>query len=309
MAKLGTAQDRQALLANQINTAIKQVRPGLRLEIIAYSYTSSPPAVTLDPDIIVDYCPINQSFEKQIYDGASSNNAEYAEEIKFWRKQFAGSIGVYSYYRKYAWRSEPNVIPHYIQKDMQWYSKISLDGISTMAEPGDWFTYELNHYTLGPLSWNPNVSVDSLADKFYKGRYAGAANTAKAAYATLENVVPLYGSIPFTSLKPYKETSQAKKKIEEQMNTIQKESVSITDKTVKTNLLRLFMMFQYVHLDLQIQELKVQSKPKDEIIEKIKELVTFIEKNLNKGLFILTGDDDLARFTKKYGLTNQSLLD
>ncbi len=64
-----------------------------------------------------------------------------------------------------------------------------------------------------------------------------------------------------------------------------------------------------VLLDLQIQELKVQSKPKDEIIEKIKELVTFIEKNLDKGLFILTGDNDLARFTKKYGLTNQSLLD
>ncbi len=138
---------------------------------------------------------------------------------------------------------------------------------------------------------------------------AGAATTAEAAYAALENVVPLYGSIPFNSLKPYKEISQARKKIEEQMNAIQKASVSITDKTVKSNLQRLLMMLQYVYLDLQIQELKVQAKPKDEIIEKIKELVNFMETNLDKGLFILTGDNDLARFTKKYGLTNQSLLD
>ncbi len=64
-------------------------------------------------------------------------------------------------------------------------------------------------------------------------------------------------------------------------------------------------MFQYVYLDLQIQELKIQSKPKDEIVEKIKELLTFMEKNLAKGLFILTGGNDLVRFTKKYGLTNQ----
>lgn len=133
MEKYGSPQDRQAYFANKVEKEIHKIRPDIILEIIAYSFTLSVPLkVPLSKTIQVDFCPINQSFEKQIYDKSSVRNNGYAEELKKWRANFYGDLGLYSYYRKYAWRSAPVVIPHYIQNDMQWYAKLSLQAYQPM---------------------------------------------------------------------------------------------------------------------------------------------------------------------------------
>ncbi|MDQ3683430.1 MAG: DUF4838 domain-containing protein [Bacteroidota bacterium] len=310
MEKYGVPQDRQAAFANKVEAEIHKVRPDIILELIAYSFTLSVPLkVPLSKTIQVDFCPINQSFEKQIYDKSSVRNNEYAEELKKWRKIFSGDIGLYSYYRKYAWRSAPVVIPHYIQNDMQWYAGFPLQGISTYAEPGDWFTYELNHYVLAQVSWNPKVDVDSLRQLFFAGRYGANHRLAQEAYNALEQITPLYGSIPFTSLKSKNEINKANKKVEEQISFIEVVQKKENDKTVSRNHERLLLMLKYLNMDLSIQSSLAEKKSKDLAIEQIKDLLAFLQANLDKGVFILTGDNDLARFTKKYGLTNQSLLD
>lgn len=68
-------------------------------------------------------------------------------------------------------------------------------------------------------------------------------------------------------------------------------------------------MLKYLEMDLDIQSSLSSNRSKEIILEQIKSLLTFLQTNIDKGVFILTGDNDLARFTKKYGLTNQSLLD
>jgi hypothetical protein len=263
----------------------------------------------LSKTIQVDFCPINQSFEKQIYDKNSARNNEYAEELKKWRTNFSGDIGLYSYYRKYAWRSAPVVIPHYIQKDMQWYAGLPLQGISTYAEPGDWFTYELNHFILAQVSWNPSADVDSLRQLFFAGRYGTNQRLTQAAYTALEQITPLYGRIPFTALKSKNEIDKANKKVEEQISFIEAVQKNENDKTVSGNLERLLLMLKYLNMDLSIQSSIAAKASNDLITEQIKDLLFFLQANLDRGVFILTGDNDLARFTKKYGLTNQSLLD
>ena len=310
MEKYGTPQDRQAAFANKVEAEIHKVRPDIILELIAYSFTLSVPLkVPLSKTIQVDFCPINQSFEKQIYDKSSVRNNEYAKELKKWRANFSGDIGLYSYYRKYAWRSAPVVIPQYIQKDMQWYADLPLQGISTYAEPGDWFTYELNHFILAQVSWNPNVGVDSLRHLFFAGRFGANQKMAQAAYGVLEQITPLYGSIPFTSLKSKNEIDKANKEVQEQVSFIEAVQKKENDKTVSGNLERLLLMLKYLHMDLSIQSSISAKASNDLITEQIKGLLLFLQANLDKGVFILTGDNDLARFTKKYGLTNQSLLD
>lgn len=310
MEKYGTPQDRQATFANKVEVAIHKIRPDIILELIAYSYTLSVPLkVPLSKTIQVDFCPINQCFEKQIYDKSSVRNNEYTDELKKWRTNFSGDIGLYSYYRKYAWRSAPIVIPHYIQHDMQWYAKLSLQGISTYAEPGDWFTYELNHFILGHVSWNPNVNIDSLSKLFFVGRYTTNWKIAQTAYHALEQITPLYGSIPFTSLKSKEEIDMANVKIAQHISSIETAQKNEKDKVVSGNLSRLLLMLKYLEKDLSIQSSLAAKTPKEVVLEQIKDLLAFLQVNIDKGLFILTGDNDLARFTKKYGLTNQSLLD
>lgn len=310
MEKYGTPQDRQAAFANKAEAAIHKVRPDIILELIAYSFTLSVPLkVPLSKTIQVDFCPINQSFEKQIYDKSSATNNEYAEELKKWPANFSGDIGVYSYYRKYAWRSAPVVIPNYIQHDMQWYAKLPLQGISTYAEPGDWFTYELNHFVLGHVSWSPNINVDSLSRLFFAGRYGMNRKIAQTAYHALEQISPLYGSIPFTTLKPKEEIDAANKKIKALISAIEAAQKKENNKTVSGNLLRLLLMLKYLQMDLTIQSSLAAKKSKEVVVEQIQNLLSFLQSNINEGVFILTGDNDLARFTKKYGLTSQSLLD
>ncbi len=307
----GEPQDRQALLANQVDSAIKTVRKELRLQVIAYSHALSPPGkVTLNPDIIVDVCPIDQQFEFQIYDTSSENNSAYVKEIKAWRDKFPGDLGIYSYYRKYAWRSAPNVIPDYIRRDMHWYAGIPVQGISSYAEPGDWFTYELNHYTLGHVAWNPDANVDSLASGFFRARYGSQWETAAEAYAQLQQIVPVYGSLPFTILKSKEKIGEALQTIRNQQSALSNAQSEMSgDPVVSANLSRLLLMYGYAVRDLEIQYARASGTAATIIHEQIRDLLTFLEKNLNEGVFLLTGNNDFARFTKKYGLTHQSLLD
>ena len=306
----GTAQDRQIRLTNKVNAAVKKAGLNVKIEIIAYSFALFPSEKeVLDRDVLVEICPINQSFEYQINDPSAPTNAEYVNAMLAWRKSFPGNISFYSYYRKQAWRSLANIIPHYLQKDMQWIESVPMSGISCYAEQGDWFTYELNHYTLAKLAWEPDINVDSLSAIFYKNRYGQDWQTARNAYQLIEKTVPVYGSIPFSTLKPAAEIKQAQNSVNTEIARLKKARDMSTDPIMKANFERLLLVFEYVRFDLDIQYSRASLIPNEEVFVQVRKLVDFLEANKGKGVIILTGNNDYARFTKKYGLTNQSLLD
>jgi alpha-glucuronidase len=103
--------------------------------------------------------------------------------------------------RKYAWNSLPNIIPHYIQEDLRWYRVVGVAGVSTYAEPGDWFTYELSHCVLGRLAWDPDTKVGAVIDEFCTARYGPEAALAREVFAGLESIVRHACSLPGTRLK------------------------------------------------------------------------------------------------------------
>src|SRR5262249_55120136 len=120
--KLGSPSQRHAILVAQISQALQNELPDVRIECIAYaSYLEPPETVTFDRSVLVDFCPIAQCFEYQINDPASQVNAKYVHALEGWRARFKGEVSIYSYYRKYAWNSLPIIIPHYMQKDLQFY--------------------------------------------------------------------------------------------------------------------------------------------------------------------------------------------
>jgi hypothetical protein len=306
---LHTPEARQAFLANHIDSAIKKDFPSVRLEIIAYDSTLElPKTVQLNKDILVDICPINQNFERQIYDAKAPANAMYAEAIERWDKGFSGDIGLYSYYRKSAWRSLPNVIPHYMQRDMQWYSKIRLKGISCYAYHDDWFTYEINHYILGHLAWNPDVKIDSLIGQFCRDRYGRFRQTARSSYAMLEDVVRREGSITHTTLKPVAQIEKAQADLKNQLSLLQRVSDSAGSFVVSSNLSRLLLMFECASRDLDIQQARAAGASGRIIEQKIDSLLKFLTVNGDKGVFQLKGKSDKLLLMKHYGQTTQSLL-
>lgn len=201
-ALLGAPADRHALLVNQTAQYLRANCPQVKLECLAYlQYTDPPVHTTLDSCVLLDFCPIDQHFEHQIYEKESENNRVYNERLRSWLSKFNGDISVYSYYRKYAWRSLPNIIPHYIQNDLRYYHDIGVNGISVYSEPGDWFTYGLNHYVLGQLAWNPYTNVDSLIQEYCSTLYGEAAPLVKGIYAELAQIVRFGADIRFSQPK------------------------------------------------------------------------------------------------------------
>ena len=293
--KLGEPQDRQALLVNHVNAALKQVS-GPRLEVIAYSRALLPPRnVTLDADVLVDFCPINQSFEDQITEASNERNAEYSEALQAWREQFAGDISLYSYYRKYAWRSMPVVFPEYMQDDIRWYAVLPLQGVSSYAEPGDWATYELNHYMLGRLAWEPEQDVHEHSKQFAQARFGEQWELGLQTYRLLERVVPRYSSIPFTSLKSAPEIERRRGEVVDLMSRLRPAAEQ------SEAMQRLVVALEHVQRDLEIQQMRASDANEADVRAKILELVAFLEQHKESGVVLMRGEDE-GRFLRRYGL-------
>lgn len=299
---IGGPADQQAYLLGKVKAAVAKVRPDIRLEIIAYAKAISPPKTQkMDKSVLVDFCPIQQCFEVQINDPTSEVNANYVKELRAWRKSFDGDISIYSYYRKYAWKSLPNLIPHYMQKDLQFYATIPTQGISSYAEPGDWFTYELNHYVLGNLAWNPSADVDALIKKFAEARYGSQAQMAMDTYATLEDVVRHNCGIPGTILKSVDELNKAQEKLDLAAENLRTAESRTKDPAVARNIGRMLLMIEYARLDIDVRESKAAKAPREETDKLIGKVAAFLKEHGDDGVFVLHNRTESPKILKTYG--------
>jgi hypothetical protein len=300
---LGEPPDRQAILLKQVQGKLQPVRPDLRLEIIAYSsYLEPPKNVAVDKNVLVDFCPISQHFDAQI-DDPTNKNKTYADALHAWRKQFEGDISIYSYYRKYAWDSLPVIIPRYMQKDLQWYAGVPTQGVSVYSEPGDWFTYELNHHVLAALAWDPDADVERLIEKLCAARYGDEASVAKSTLDALEAIVRNYCSVPHVPLKDAAAIAKARAQARELTDNVTAAAGRAKDKDVKRSLERLGLMCTYAHRDLEIQHLRATNAPRERVVEQAKALHAWVESHADAGVFLIKGHRlNQNRMLTRYGV-------
>jgi hypothetical protein len=301
---LGTPSNRQAILIAQVKDYLVKAGLETRIEAIAYAAAVTPPeSAKLIPDLLLDFCPIAQCFEVQINDPSSEQNANYVTQLKGLRAGFTGDISIYSYYRKYAWKSLPNLIPHFMQKDLQFYRTIPTEGISSYAEPGDWFTYELNHYVLGNLAWNTDADVDKLVAKFAEARYGSASKAAIHAYGVLEELVAHYCCLPGSSLKSVDGETKAQEKIVTEMHALEAAKSAVSDAGIKRNIDRLLLTFEYVRLDLDVQKAKAANAPKADEQKAVKTVCDFLHAHDTDGITTSGSRGEYTRLLKTYGVS------
>jgi hypothetical protein len=322
MAALGPAVDRQARLMNLVDSVARRVRPGLKVEIIAYGQVLEPPGaderaaeatalgsvgpaaasaatavgatvfvrgVALSKNILVDFCPINQSFEGPLYDTSLFANAGYFQAAGNWSRRFGGDLALYSYYRKYAWHSLPVVLPHFMQQELRWYRGLGFRGVSTYAEPGDWYTYGLNHYVLAGLAWDVDAPVDMLMDEYLRGVYGDSRGVALTAYRELETGVRQLGSIPYTRMKG--------------AGALDSAITVLTDcrrRVDSAGLTKLGLMLDYAIGDWEILRLRASGSGAAAVEARVAALVGLLEQHANEGLFVLYGKDNLGIFLNHY---------
>ena len=286
----GTPIDRLVSLTNRVQVELEKVRPDVRLEVTAYArYVDPPESQEFRKDVLLDFCPIFQNFETQLDEPGDVNNVHYAAALRGWRQSFDGDICLYSYYRKYAWQSLPVIIPHYMQRDIQWFASLPLQGISTYAEPGDWFTYELNHYVLPRLAWNPQADVDEIVAEFCRTRYGAAAAAAGHALLVMGDIERSCGSVMFTSLKSSAQIRAAQEKLARAVAPVREAAKNPPDSVAAQHLRRLELMCLHAEADLEIQLLRAQDGDAAEIRRAIADLHRFAVEHRDEGVFLVHG--------------------
>lgn len=281
--------DRHIDLVSKTAQFFKNELPDLTLECLAYSrYVAPPKYEILDKNVLLDFCPIGQNFETQIYEDGDDSNKSYKENLLDWLKTFKGDISVYSYYRKYIWFSLPNIIPHYMQKDVKFYKSVGTKGISIYSEPGDWFAYGPNYYVLGHLAQNPDVNVDELMEQYTKQVFGKAANIALYVYKNLEKVVRFGCRFPNTKQKTplqYDEYAAKIKICKEKVSNAIKENAS--DTNIKNHLHRLQLMLEYVSMSIEERSLSVKTGTKEQGNRISEGVMSFFKENENQGIFVI----------------------
>lgn len=297
---LGAEPDRQAVLLNDIAKLMKKDLPRVRLETIAYGKTLQPPAkVALDPSILVDFCPINQQFEVPIFDESSIRNAEYKKAFLAWSKAFKGDISIYTYYRKYAWKSLPIWLTDYMQYDLSWYAENGADGVSIYSEPDDWAGFEINHYLLPRLGWDPEQDVEALLDGYVTSRYGECAAAAENVIEWISDRYRLVSSVPFTTAKPANEVLLVEERLQERLGKFTSTCDAAKDDSTVAGRLRLAA--EYALLDAGIQALRAEGKTA-EMEKLVAKMAEFLESHADKGVFTVYHGTELRSLKKKYGL-------
>jgi len=200
---LGTPSERQMLLLNRLAGDLKPDFPHLQLQFIAYETYTVPPSVHKPgPGVFMDYCPIDRSFESPLYASDYAKNEEYFHNLLGWPRGVmdASNISIYSYITKYAWRSLPILIPHIIVDEARRFHSMGIGGLATYSEPGNWATFELDHYITARALWNPDLHADKELADYASQRYGPAGSPVLAYLQLVEETVPHAVGIPGTQL-------------------------------------------------------------------------------------------------------------
>lgn len=284
---LGSETERHVLLVNHIAELLQEDMPDVLLECLAYNrYTTPTQQITLNKKVLLDFCPIGQNFEYQFFEKGNARNEGYNKDLNAWINVFDGDVSIYSYFRKYAWRSLPNIIPHYMQNELKYYRELGVRGISVYSEPGDWFTYGVNHYVFSQLAWNPDITVNDLIARYSQVVYGEADSTAIAVYQELEDIVRFACNIAHTTIKSPEQYDQYMNRVKACRNQVKlslnKESANIS---YRQNLERLDLMLVYVMKSICYMRSKALND-KEQTDQSDADIRLFLKEHAQKGVFI-----------------------
>lgn len=202
---LGPPSVRMALIVNHVARVLADTLPDVKVECIAYSHYLAPPkGIEFDPRVLVDFCPYSRTYQYGIHTKQSPINEFYDENLLKWiHDRPEGTMGIYSYYLKYVWASLPVIIPHVIAEDLKYYHSLGIYGLCSYSEPGNWATYELNHYIIAKELWNANLPVDSLIDDYCQNSFGAGSEKMHRFFTLIEETVPTATRIYQSDLYPF----------------------------------------------------------------------------------------------------------
>ncbi|MBQ2632668.1 MAG: DUF4838 domain-containing protein [Kiritimatiellae bacterium] len=166
---------------NRIAEAVEHEFPGKAIETLAYQYTRKPPK-TIRPrkGVIVCLCPMEVESALPIPEGRTQQTKSLRKDMEGWKRLGA---------RLYVWDYDTNfthiMLPHpyygQMRENLRYYRANGVKIIDVCANYGGWHGEfaELKNYLFAKWSWDPELPMEPLLDRFFKGYYGAAAPMAR----------------------------------------------------------------------------------------------------------------------------------
>ncbi|NQT16752.1 MAG: DUF4838 domain-containing protein, partial [Planctomycetes bacterium] len=202
---LGTRTDRNLLLVDRANRAIRKARNEGKINrrviirFLAYADVLEPPSRPLAADFdyrtaSATFFPIVRCYVHNFDDPSCPRNAHYLRQLDGWAIQpdrhYQGELCIGEYYNVSGYRCLPICFMHTMANDIPYYHKIGARHFHYMhVTTGNWGNKTLTNFQMARQIWDVETDCSLLWDDYFSRRYGPAAGTMREFYETLEKML------------------------------------------------------------------------------------------------------------------------
>jgi len=202
---LGTRTDRNLLLVDRANSAIREARSAGRINrrviirFLAYADVLDPPSRPLPRDFdyrtaSATFFPIVRCYVHNFDDPSCPRNARYFRQLDGWAvradRHYRGELCIGEYYNVSGYRCLPICFMHTMANDIPYYHKVGARHFHYMhVTTGNWGNKTLTSFQMARQIWDVDTDCKTLWDDYFPRRYGPAAGTMRQFYETLEKML------------------------------------------------------------------------------------------------------------------------
>ncbi|NOZ22806.1 MAG: DUF4838 domain-containing protein [Planctomycetes bacterium] len=198
---------RLLLFYNAVSSIVGKTYPDLFMKSIAYHKYVAPPldkSMRVNDNCVIQFCRFT-CHNHALDDPTCPYNSKFNEYIKGWCR-IAKNVCLYEYYYKASWVHLPWPIVHMLRKDIPYFHRMKLFGLSTQYKY-NFGSNGLGYYVAAKLTWDPTLDVDALLDDFYTRFYHDAAGPMRQYHETLEQAA-IDSGVHIARQRPYAEIAK-----------------------------------------------------------------------------------------------------
>jgi len=281
----GSPSRRQAIVTHAVRRELKRRKSSVALETYAYDQSEPyPENFRLHKDIIVTLALFYQTHRGPIYDPESMPAGRTRDALHDWTRNHAGTVSYLPYHRRYVWQSRPVATPGVLWSDARYLHDRGIRGMVGFAEPGDWLTYELQHYLFARVAEQVTCDIAVVVDDYCNSRFGAAGTKMARFFWLLERISLTAQKLGYDGKFPNPEALQHGRSMYSEGMGILRSALATPrlNRQRKEHLVRMRTGFRTIAYSFDL----MQAETREDLEKAIRNYLRWVRRHANLGLFV-----------------------